>query len=84
MYSGVTPKRYLPLREAKMAHHFDHRWVTFEGGQWRELTEAERGDPDYQPLPREWVPQQAVTERLAESGWDADWLLGLAQHRAQH
>jgi hypothetical protein len=25
-------ERYLPLYEAKMLHHFDHRWATYEPG----------------------------------------------------
>ncbi len=24
-------ERYLPLYEAKMIHHFDHRWATYDG-----------------------------------------------------
>jgi hypothetical protein len=38
---------YLPLYEAKMLHHFDHRWVTYEWDQARDVTVAEKIDPNY-------------------------------------
>ena len=68
-------ERYLPLYEAKMVHHFDHRWATYEGTDTRDTTEAERADASRVSLPRYWVAAGEVAARLA-GRWDREWLLG--------
>ena len=70
------PDRYLPLYEAKMVHHFDHRWATYEGLEAREVTEAEKQDPCFVALPRYWVPSGATLGSIRESGRTTGWLLG--------
>ncbi|WDZ88902.1 N-6 DNA methylase [Nocardiopsis sp. HUAS JQ3] len=53
-------QRMLPLYEAKMAHHFDHRWNIFSGAKGddvRQLGPAEKHDPAKAALPRYWVPE---------------------------
>ncbi|MEW2075324.1 DNA methyltransferase [Streptomyces sp. NPDC013433] len=58
-------RRYLPLYEAKMLHHFDHRLGTYEGqtqaqanmGTLPRVTPEQHDDPDFAPLPRYWVPE---------------------------
>ncbi|MFF3892843.1 Eco57I restriction-modification methylase domain-containing protein [Streptomyces sp. NPDC001812] len=58
-------RRYLPLYEAKMLHHFDHRLGTYEGqtqaqanmGTLPRVTVEQHDDPDFAPLPRYWVPE---------------------------
>ena len=66
----------LPLYEAKMVHHFDHRWATYdEVGNVRDVTEHEHADPDFVVLPRYWVAAGDVNNRL-EGRWDEKWLLG--------
>lgn len=68
--------RMLPLYEAKMLHHYDHRWATYEpDGSTRELTLAEEQNPSYLALPRYWVAGPEVDSRLA-GRWDREWLLG--------
>lgn len=67
--------RYLPLYEAKMVHHFDHRWGTYDGADCRDVSDQERRNPGYSPLPRYWVPEEEVRSRL-EDRWDRGWLLG--------
>jgi hypothetical protein len=68
--------RCLPLYEAKMIHHYDHRWATYTPtGETRDLTPAEKRDPAYAPLPRYWVEEQHVAEALA-GRWEKEWLLG--------
>jgi len=67
--------RYLPLYEAKMLHQFDHRWATYDGLETRDVTVAEKADPHCVALPRYWVPDREVTERLC-GRWDRHWLLG--------
>ena len=56
----------LPLYEAKMVHHFDHRWATYEGGKTRELTVAEKQDPNCVVFPRYWVDAREVYLRTAD------------------
>ncbi|MFJ9482144.1 Eco57I restriction-modification methylase domain-containing protein [Streptomyces mirabilis] len=51
--------RMLPLYEAKMLHHFDHRWATYEvEGETRSLTLKEKDDCDVLVLPRYWVAEK--------------------------
>ncbi len=74
---------FLPLYEAKMIHHFDHRFGTYEGqteaqanqGKLPELGEPEHQDPHEPTLPHYWVPSAEVDDRLAGK-WDHGWLLG--------
>ena len=60
--------RYLPLYEAKMVHHYDHRFATYEtdGETTRDTTVAEKRQPDYAPLPRYWVEEREVLLRTAD------------------
>ncbi|HOZ22791.1 MAG TPA: N-6 DNA methylase [bacterium] len=68
-------ERALPLYEAKMIHHYDHRWATYTPeGDTRDLTPAEKRRPDFAPLPRYWVEESHVTEALA-GRWDKEWLI---------
>jgi hypothetical protein len=58
-------KRMLPLYEAKMIHHFDHRYGTYDGqtqaqanmGTLPRLTVGQRDDPDLVVQPRYWVQE---------------------------
>ena len=50
----------LPLYEAKMLHQFDHRFATYDDGETRECTEAEKADPHFAVRPRYWVSQDEV------------------------
>jgi hypothetical protein len=68
--------RYTPLLEAKMLHHFDHRWNTFDGPSERALSTAEKFDPCFEPSPRYWVPQMETEERITAKDWQHNWLLG--------
>lgn len=65
-------ERYLPLYEAKMLHHFDHRWATYDGDQIRDVTLAEKQDPNFVVMPRYWIPDSTVGDRSGGrplSGW---------------
>jgi len=69
-------ERCMPLYEAKMIHHYDHRWATYTpAGDTRDLTPAEKRDSSFAPLPRYWVVEQHVAEALA-GRWAKEWLLG--------
>lgn len=58
-------RRCLPLYEAKMLHHFDHRLGTYEGqtqaqanmGTLPRATPEQHDDPEFAPMPRYWVPE---------------------------
>ncbi|MBS2031589.1 MAG: N-6 DNA methylase [Deltaproteobacteria bacterium] len=75
--------RYLPLYEAKMVHHFDHRYGTYEGqteaqanqGILPRPTAEQKADPDFVAQPWFWVPAAEVADAMAD-GWNRDWLLG--------
>jgi hypothetical protein len=56
----------LPLYEAKLIHHFDHRWATYRpDGETREFTPDEKRAPTTTIAPRYWVPQRAVWLRVS-------------------
>lgn len=61
-------QRYLPLYEGKMVHHYDHRFATYDtkGEAIRDVTAAEKTDPDFVTLPRNWVNEWEVVLRTAE------------------
>ncbi|WP_027459770.1 Eco57I restriction-modification methylase domain-containing protein [Deinococcus murrayi] len=78
------PGRMLPLYEAKLMHQFDHRYATYTPpGDTRDMTPAEKADPDTLPQPRYWVPEGEVEGNLVQrnrSGeivweWRKNWLL---------
>lgn len=67
---------YKPLLEAKLLHHFDHRWNTFGGVSERPLTNSEKSDPCFEASPRYWVPHAEIEVRVAAKNWQHEWLLG--------
>jgi hypothetical protein len=78
--TSPSPARYLPLYEAKMIWHYDHRYGTYEGVRDRSSTqlptpdERQHADPHFVVQPWYWVPAEEVTKRLGE--WQRGWLLG--------
>jgi hypothetical protein len=74
----------LPLYEAKMVHHFDHRYGTYAGqteaqanmGTLPRLELDEKNDPWRSVVPRYWVDRKEVDTRLARRNWGTGWLLG--------
>ena len=56
----------LPLYEAKMVHHFDHRWATYESGKIRDMSDAQKQDSHCSVLPRYWVEAREVYLRTAD------------------
>ena len=67
---------YLPLYEAKMFWHYDHRFATFAGKDTRDVEPEEKRDPAFLPLPRYWVAKEETEARLRKAGWERGWLLG--------
>lgn len=70
-------QRMLPLYEGKMIHHYDHRWATYsaDGEVARDVTAAEKCDPDFAPLPRYWVREEVVGDQLTDDF--SAWLTGV-------
>lgn len=65
----------LPLYEAKMIHHYDTRWATYEpDGSTRLMTEDEKARRE-PPMPRYWVAEAEVDRKL-DGKWDKTWFLG--------
>ena len=63
---------YVPLYEAKMIHHFDHRFGSYAGldsrpavGSLPETPVAIKANPDYEPDPWYWVPEEETALRAA-------------------
>ena len=74
---------FLPLYEAKMIHHYNHRFGDYadqpEDSSSTQLPDVpiERlMDSSYEPLPRYWVPEEEVEDRLRKAGWKHKWILG--------
>ena len=69
-------ERYVPLYEAKMIHHFDHRWATYEDDSSRDVTSEKKRCAVFEPDPRYWVPESEISGRLAAKDWRRGWLMG--------
>lgn len=70
--------RFVPLYEAKMIHQFDHRWAGYaeNGADSADIGPEQKADSGFEPIPRYWVPQAEVDDRLATKGWRRSWLMG--------
>ncbi|GHK02348.1 hypothetical protein SY2F82_41450 [Streptomyces sp. Y2F8-2] len=76
-------RRFVPLYEAKMVHHYDHRF-----GDYRDrpagrvdavlprTAPESKQDAHFSVLPRYWVPGHEVKAKLHSKGWEKEWLLG--------
>ncbi|GAA2972947.1 N-6 DNA methylase [Streptomyces lactacystinicus] len=78
-------QRYLPLYEAKMLHHFDHRYGTYDGqtaaqanmGTLPRVTVKQHDDPAFAPSPRSWAPEFDTPTDRWRNGRPV-WELGVA------
>jgi hypothetical protein len=74
---GDNPfERHLPLYEAKLIHLFDHRWATYDLAENRDVTQFEKRDLNFEPMPRYWVSEREVLDRVAAKNWHFRWLMG--------
>ncbi|WP_214412927.1 Eco57I restriction-modification methylase domain-containing protein [Sphaerisporangium fuscum] len=70
-------RRLLPLYEAKMLHHYDHRWATYTAdGSTSDLSLSDKQDASTVVLPRYWVSEAEVDQGLDDKDWGSDWFLG--------
>ena len=65
-------RHYVPLFEAKMIHHFDHRFGSYAGlearpadGSLPETPDSLKKNPDYEADPWYWVPADETALRVA-------------------
>ncbi len=71
---------WMPLYEAKMIWHYDHRFGTYAGVRSRSSTHLptptpeQHADPGYLVQPWYWVPAKEVEARLGN--WMRRWLMG--------
>ncbi|RAO31422.1 hypothetical protein ONO23_03817 [Micromonospora noduli] len=76
--------RMLPLQEAKMLHHYNHRFSTYEGATREQLNMGtlprplleQQADPSFASTPRYWVAEEEVQARLSTKSWTRGWLFG--------
>ncbi|MCE4266152.1 Eco57I restriction-modification methylase domain-containing protein [Rhodococcus globerulus] len=76
-------REYVPLYEAKMLSHFDHRFSTYRDATQAQLnvgslprpTTDQHNDPHLEVLARYWIERPKVGEFL-RGKWSRDWLLG--------
>lgn len=76
---------HLPIYEAKMIWHFDHRFATYAGvdadaaskGNARELKLGELCNPAFEISPRCWTHKDNFKNRMANREWDRHWLLSM-------
>jgi hypothetical protein len=73
---------FVPLIEAKMLHHFDHRYGDYsdkppesENTSLPDVPVARLQNPAYCPLPRYWV-SKAEVDRIVGHKWHHNWFLG--------
>jgi len=71
---GDEERRFLPLYEAKMMHHYDHRW-SHVGSEGHRYSALEKDDPHFSVLPRYWVPETEVVARMRRY-WNSSWTIG--------
>ena len=80
LFENSLSQNTLPLYEAKMFHHFDHRWATYQSVvneesevETRDVDLEKKKDPYYTTTPRYWVDRIEVENSLGY--WEKDWLL---------
>jgi hypothetical protein len=84
-WAAENGQSWVPLYEAKMIHLYDHRWGTYDNnGESRDATLSEKQDPAFEPMPRYWVPECDVADRLATKAWTRGWLLGWRDITSAH
>ena len=76
-------QRWLPLYEAKMLSHWNHRFSTYADATEAQLRmktlpridPAQLADPTVESLPSSWVDEKLVEGTIPDT-WDRNWLFG--------
>ena len=75
-FDAPAPER-LPLYEAKLIHHYDHRWASYENdGSSSDVRLADKQDPKFAVNPSYLFSIAEVSDRLQPKGWVRQWLMG--------
>ena len=74
---------YLPLYEAKMLHHFDHRWASYEGDGASVTGADKKAGPSTLVMPRYWV---AAARNREPTSWQMvpSLVSCVARHHSEH
>lgn len=77
LFGDAPGEGKIPLYEAKLIHQFDQRWATYDGdGSIRDVHDDEKVNPDFVVMPRYWVEDSEVAQRIADREWKKHWLIG--------
>lgn len=68
-------ERMLPLHEGKMGWQYDHRYATFHGTGDADISPNLDHDDEARVMPRYWVREEVVADRLARRTWGTDSVL---------
>jgi hypothetical protein len=72
-----TKQDLMPLYEAKMIHHYDHRWGTYEsagtGLKIENPSSDKKADPSYEISPRHWVKKSVIESKV---NYPRSWFIG--------
>lgn len=78
----VGKARFIPLYEAKMIWHYDHRFGSYknvkQGSTNSNLPNASVEDyqnPNYEIIPRYWVKEESI-KKIFKNEFNKEWLLG--------
>lgn len=70
----------LPLYEAKLFHHYDHRFAAFDSlgddASYSDVLESNKCDTNFETSPRYWVSKSDV-DGNTPPGWTHDWLIAV-------
>lgn len=72
---GGDGKRFIPVYESKLMHHFDHRWASYAGVDDEKLTKGKPGnvettrkaDAALLPVPRWWMEERDAVHALGDN-----------------
>tara|TARA_R110002124_G_scaffold159631_1_gene326887 strand:- start:10948 stop:14997 length:4050 start_codon:yes stop_codon:yes gene_type:complete len=85
LHPGSVPlgrEQYIPLYEAKMFHHFEHRLGDGRtlkerpvNSGWPRPSDEELANENFDVTPWYWVPQGELLSRVQARSWHKEWLL---------
>jgi hypothetical protein len=74
LFSAECREGVLPLYEAKMIWHFDHRWANAAETGEDHIAPSLKEDESFEPRPRFYVDKSQIEARLRSRDWHHDWL----------
>ncbi|MGW9556929.1 Eco57I restriction-modification methylase domain-containing protein [Nocardiopsis sp. NPDC055551] len=68
----------LPVYEAKLFHHYDHRWATYTSQESSDrISQEDKKNPELLVSPRYWIKKADVDRKMSSFQWDSEWVLGV-------